>query len=73
VTLFTDAGLASSDLLLTAAGGDVSFTDGPDSLGSLKSFVAQPAVPITGWILKLGGQATPVDRVWLVVRYTLGA
>jgi hypothetical protein len=72
VTLFTAAALTAADLVLTAGGGDIPFTDGPQNTANLKSFACQPGVALTTWQLQLGAQTTPVDRVWLVVRYTLG-
>jgi hypothetical protein len=72
VTLFTDGAFAAADLVLSGGGTDTAFADGPQSAGTLKCFVCQPDVALTSWQLKLGARTTPANRVWLVIRYTLG-
>lgn len=73
VYLATSANLASGSLSLLQGGNETALGDGP-SFGSMKSFAAKDqAIPIVDWQLKIADTKTTVDKLWLVVRYTLGS
>ena len=70
VYLFTPSALSSSALKLTTASGDMSFSDDV-ARGSLKSFVSHDEGQISGWQLQISDLNTPLDKFWMIVRYTL--
>jgi hypothetical protein len=70
VYLFTPSALSSSVLKIAAASGDMSFTDGV-AIGGLKSYVSHDGGQISGWQLQVSDLTTPLDKFWMIVRYTL--
>lgn len=73
VYVVTSAALASGTLTLLSGTDELALGDGP-LIGSMKSFVAkdQPT-SMVAWQLKIADTKTAVDRLWLVIRYTLGS
>lgn len=71
VYLFSSAALSASALVLTQGSDEFTFTDGAP-LGAMKSFVIKDiSCPITSWQLKIQDVKTELDKLWLLVRYTL--
>ncbi len=52
---------------------EIPFTDGPPVGETMKSFVIKDIdnLPIGNWQLKLQDLKTPIDKLWLLVRYVL--
>jgi hypothetical protein len=71
IYLLANTALTTSSLKLTGDGGEVAFSDAP-AIGPLKAFVAREAgTPITSWQLSFARPTTPLEKLWMVVRYTL--
>lgn len=70
VWVITDAQVASGALTITQGNNTLSFTDGPAGKG-LKTFVAPGPVVISDWTLTLADVGTPVNRLWVVMRYLM--
>jgi hypothetical protein len=73
VHVFTSAPLSAANLKLVQSTDEFTFSDGPAAGTGMKSFVAKGVdCQLTSWQLKIADVKTAVDRLWLVVRYTLG-
>jgi len=74
VSLFTPSGpaspLSSSSFKLTTTSGEMSFEDGV-AVGNMKSFVIQDVGQLSGWQLHINDLNAPLDKLWMIVRYTL--
>jgi hypothetical protein len=71
VYLFTSSNLAASDLVIKTSGDDISFGAGTGA-GALQSFAAhEQTAGIEKWQLRINGITTPIDKLFLVLRYQL--
>ncbi|MCX5883592.1 MAG: hypothetical protein NTU74_17900, partial [Deltaproteobacteria bacterium] len=72
VYLITSATLLATQLTLTQAVDEFTFTDGPQ-VGTMKSFACTDnAIPMNDWQLKINGVETQIEKLWLTIRYTIG-
>ena len=46
---------------------------GDKPAGAMNAFVAKDVGPMSKWQLKIQDVTTPMDQLWLVVRYALGS
>ena len=73
VYVFTSAALPSGSLSLLQGADETPLNDGP-AVGSMKSFnTKDQTMPMTEWTLKIADTKTTVDKLYLIVRYTLGS
>lgn len=71
VILMTSAALQASVFTLTSDGNDNLFSDGV-KVGDLNAAAAHNRVlTINNWVLTINNTATPLNDMWLAVRYTL--
>jgi hypothetical protein len=71
IYLVADSAIDAGSLKLTSGGADFGFADAP-AVGQLKTFVAKGVgTPIADWQLSFAPPGTALEKLWLVVKYTL--
>jgi hypothetical protein len=74
IYLFASSSLSSAAFTISQNGNDISFADGPllDATTTMKSFVASGVdAAMNSLQLKITDTNTPIEKIWLVQRYTL--
>jgi hypothetical protein len=71
VLYVSSPGLAAASLSAAQGGNQISFSDGP-AVGNMKCFVAHDVASAMDHLqLTIADTTTPIDKFWLLERYTL--